>query len=290
MSLRRAARRGRRDREMLNLIVDETIDVARAGSGEHAGRPTDLRHPRDRPAARSRPAAGMDGRADRPERFGRPLLAKQFANAGVGTTPVPVLHDLREYPGRGGTRSKSSGGTHPTSRSSIWPTSTTSGSSCRGLEIARAREQRTHLGPDAGGADRRPLASQFSLTSRMLSDLASIDTPVPDGPGLGRLLSSRCSTPAEVTTVARQIRYRCQTVGGQALIAVHSPAMAARPPERLEDLADVVLHLRQNPRGTGTSTPSPSRRLATDRTFSGSAGRPHRSGAAGRAEEPDGKR
>jgi KaiC/GvpD/RAD55 family RecA-like ATPase len=97
------------------------------------------------------------------------------------------------------------------------------------------------------------VASRFSLTSRMLSDLAAIDTPF-------RLVLDSVDfffevlQPSEVTTVARQIRYRCQTVGGQALLAMHSRGHDRAFTGALEDLADVVFDLKAEPKGSRYET------------------------------------
>jgi hypothetical protein len=82
----------------------------------------------------------------------------------------------------------------------------------------------------------------------MLSDLAAIDSPF-------RLVIDSIDfffealPPHEVTMVARQIRHRCQTIGGQALMAIHSPARD-RTAFSLHDLADVVFELSAEPRGS----------------------------------------
>jgi KaiC/GvpD/RAD55 family RecA-like ATPase len=97
------------------------------------------------------------------------------------------------------------------------------------------------------------VASRFSLTNRMLSDLAAIDTPF-------RLVLDSVDfffevlQASEVTTVARQIRYRCQTVGGQALLAVHSRGHDRAFTGALEDLADVVFDLKAEPKGSRYET------------------------------------
>ncbi len=116
----------------------------------------------------------------------------------------------------------------------------------RGLEVARARERglgveglvREHLGE-------RPTTS-FRLTDRMLADLAAIDAPF-------RLVVDSLDfffevlAPRDVTTVARQLRHRCQVVGGQALITLHSALHDRASSGLLENLADVVLDLRADP-------------------------------------------
>jgi KaiC/GvpD/RAD55 family RecA-like ATPase len=91
------------------------------------------------------------------------------------------------------------------------------------------------------------VATRYSLTTRMLADLAAIDTPfrlvVDSVDFFFEVLQAQ-----EVTTVARQIRYRCQTVGGQALLAVHSRNHDPAFMGALEDLADLVFDLRAEPK------------------------------------------
>ncbi|HUJ78610.1 MAG TPA: hypothetical protein VLX64_06345, partial [Thermoplasmata archaeon] len=118
----------------------------------------------------------------------------------------------------------------------------------RGLEVARVRERGLSLEdlarPEAEGRGR----AAFSLTDRMLADLATIDAPF-------RLVVDSVDfffevlEPRDVITVARQIRHRCQTIGGQALIAVHSASHERTTTSRLEDLADLVVTLRAEARG-----------------------------------------
>jgi KaiC/GvpD/RAD55 family RecA-like ATPase len=182
-----------------------------------------------------------------PSGSGAPLLAKQFANAGVGSTPVLFYTtyerslDVKEAFDDFG-----------------WDASAIKIVNLadeyyervlvRGLEVAQAREQGLTLDQMTLDRPKDRAASGFSLTSRMLSDLASIDTPF-------RLVLDSVDfffevlQAKEVTTVARQIRYRCQTVGGQALLAVHSRGHDPSFLGALEDLADVVFDLRAEPKG-----------------------------------------
>jgi len=187
-----------------------------------------------------------------PSGSGAPLLAKQFANAGVGNTPV-LFYTTYER-----TRD-----VEEAFEAFGWDASAIKIVNLadeyydrvlmRGLEVAQAREQGLTLDQMRVDRPKDRVASQFSLTSRMLSDLASIDTPF-------RLVLDSVDfflevlAPAEVTTVARQIRYRCQTVGGQALLAVHSSSHGSAFTGALEDLADVVFHLKAEPKGTRYET------------------------------------
>ena len=81
----------------------------------------------------------------------------------------------------------------------------------------------------------------------MLSDLAKIDSPF-------RLVVDSVDfflevmEPHELTTVARQIRHRCQTIGGHALLAAHSIAHERSVFSLLQDLADLVVELKAEPK------------------------------------------
>jgi archaellum biogenesis ATPase FlaH len=83
----------------------------------------------------------------------------------------------------------------------------------------------------------------------MLSDLAGMDTPF-------RLVLDSVDfffevlEPHDVTTVARQIRHRCQTIGGQALLTIHSVAHDRAVYGLLQDLADLVFELKAEVEGT----------------------------------------
>jgi KaiC/GvpD/RAD55 family RecA-like ATPase len=187
-----------------------------------------------------------------PSGSGAPLLAKQFANAGVGRSPV-LFYTTYER-----TRD-----VEEAFEAFGWDASAIKIVNLadeyydrvlvRGLEVTQAREHGLRLDQMRVDRPKDRVASQFSLTNRMLSDLASIDTPF-------RLVLDSVDfflevlAPAEVTTVARQIRYRCQTVGGQALLAVHSRSHDAAFTVALEDLADVVFNLKAEPMGTRYET------------------------------------
>ncbi len=82
----------------------------------------------------------------------------------------------------------------------------------------------------------------------MLSDLAGMDSPF-------RLILDSVDfffevlEPHDVTTVARQIRHRCQTIGGQALLTIHSVQHDRAVYGLLQDLADLVFDLRADVHG-----------------------------------------
>jgi KaiC/GvpD/RAD55 family RecA-like ATPase len=178
---------------------------------------------------------------------GAPLLAKQFAHAGVGSLPVLFYTtyertiDVR--------KAFEDFGWDPSSITIVnLADEYYERVLVRGLEVATAREKGLSLEQLTRESPAGPVGSSFSLTSRMLSDLASIDTPF-------RLVLDSVDFffevlgPQDVTTVARQIRYRCQTIGGHAMLAVHSRAHDGRIVGALEDLADVVVDLKAVPRG-----------------------------------------
>jgi KaiC/GvpD/RAD55 family RecA-like ATPase len=179
---------------------------------------------------------------------GAPLLAKQFAHAGVGSAPV-LFYTTYERT----TDVKEAFEAYGWDASAIKIVNLADEYYdrvlVRGLEIAQAREGGLRFDQLAEERPKDRVASRFSLPSRMLSDLAAIDTPF-------RLVLDSVDfffevlDPSDVTTVARQIRYRCQTVGGQALLALHSRAHDRTTTEALEDLADVVYDLRAEPNGS----------------------------------------
>jgi KaiC/GvpD/RAD55 family RecA-like ATPase len=183
---------------------------------------------------------------------GAPLLAKQFANAGVGS--VPVLFYTTYERTLDVEEAFEAFGWDPSAIKVVnLADEYYDRVLVRGLEVAQARERGLRLDQMTVDRPKDRVASRFSLTNRMLSDLASIDTPF-------RLVLDSVDfffevlEASEVTTVARQIRYRCQTVGGQALLAVHSRGHDRASTGALEDLADLVLELRAEPSGTRYET------------------------------------
>ncbi|HTP55258.1 MAG TPA: ATPase domain-containing protein [Thermoplasmata archaeon] len=178
---------------------------------------------------------------------GAPLLAKQFANAGVGSSPVLFYTTYERTDDVRGAFEDF--GWDPADIKIVnLADEYYERVLVRGLEVARVRERGLSLEdlarPEAEGRGR----AAFSLTDRMLADLATIDAPF-------RLVVDSVDfffevlEPRDVITVARQIRHRCQTIGGQALIAVHSASHERTTTTRLEDLADLVVTLRAEARG-----------------------------------------
>ncbi|MGI0130543.1 MAG: RAD55 family ATPase [Thermoplasmata archaeon] len=179
---------------------------------------------------------------------GAPLLAKQFAHAGIGRVPVLFY-----------TTFERTGDVRRAFEEFGWDPSEVKVVNLadeyyervlvHGLEIARAREHGLSLDELVGGDARARAPTSFSLTNRMLSDLAGMDQPF-------RLVLDSVDfffevlEPHDVTTVARQIRHRCQTIGGQALLTIHSVAHDRAVFGLLQDLADLVFELRADPQGT----------------------------------------
>ena len=177
---------------------------------------------------------------------GAPLLAKQFAFAGVGRVPVLFY-----------TTFERTGDVRKAFADFGWDSSEVKIVNLadeyyervlvHGLEIARAREQGLSLDQLVGGEPRDRSTKSFSLTNRMLSDLASMDQPF-------RLVLDSVDfffevlQPNDVTTVARQIRHQCQAVGGQALLTIHSVAHDRAVYGLLHDLSDLVFELKSEPR------------------------------------------
>lgn len=178
---------------------------------------------------------------------GAPLLAKQFANAGVGSTPVLFY-----------TTYERTDDVHRAFEDFGWDSADVKVVNLadeyyervlvRGLEVARVRERGLSL-EDLRSVE-LPARSRptFSLTDRMLADLAGMDAPfrlvVDSVDFFFEVLDAR-----DVTKVARQIRHRCQTIGGQALVSVHSTPHDRDVANRLEDLADIVISLVAEPDG-----------------------------------------
>lgn len=178
---------------------------------------------------------------------GAPLLAKQFAHAGVGSVPV-LFYTTYERTQDVRTAFDDFGWDPASVKVVNLADEYYERVLVHGLEVARAREVGLSVDQLFEGPPRGRPGPSFSLTNRMLSDLAGIDSPF-------RLVVDSVDfflevlTPQDVTTVARQIRHRCQTIGGQALLTAHSIAHDRSVFGLLEDLADLVLDLRAEPNG-----------------------------------------
>jgi len=178
---------------------------------------------------------------------GAPLLAKQFAHAGVGD--VPVLFYTTYERTEDVRKAFDDFGWDPGEIKIVnLADEYFERVLVRGLEVATAREGGISLSDlvEAGREDRA--LTPFSLTNRMLSDLAKIDSPF-------RMVVDSVDfflevmEPHELTTVARQIRHRCQTIGGHALLTAHSITHDRSVFGLLQDLADLVMDLKAEPRG-----------------------------------------
>ncbi len=117
----------------------------------------------------------------------------------------------------------------------------------RDLEVSRAREQ----GLTYRDVERAPPTTverrTFNLQNRILADLGTIETPF-------RLVLDSLDfcleilAPAEVMVVARQVRHLAQSHGGDALLVFQSDIHERRMAGLLEELADLVLELRAEPK------------------------------------------
>jgi len=178
---------------------------------------------------------------------GAPLLAKQFAHAGVGNVPV-LFYTTYERTEEVNKAFDDFGWDPGAVKVVNLADEYYERVLVRGLEVARAREVGLSLDELVEVRPRTRASSSYSLTNRMLSDLASIDEPF-------RLVVDSVDfffevlEPHDVTTVARQIRHRCQSIGGQALLCAHSIGHDRTVLGLLQDLADVVFDLRAEPKG-----------------------------------------
>ena len=173
---------------------------------------------------------------------GMQLLAKQFARAGLGKAPVSYYttyerpEDIR--------RAFHDYGWDP---EGINITNLTEEYYARvldrELEVSRARERGLRYADLATGSTGAVPPPLVRPSARVLTDLSALDSPfrlvidsldfilevVPEG---------------EVLAVARQIRRRAQSLGGQALLVLQSDVHDRRVTGLLEDLADLLLELR----------------------------------------------
>ena len=113
----------------------------------------------------------------------------------------------------------------------------------RELEVSRARDRGIKY-VDLVGVESAGIPSQPPKpTARILSDLAALDAPfriVVDT--LDVLLEVLPAN--EVVSLARQIRRRCLSLGGQALLALQMDVHDKRVLGLMEDLSDLILELR----------------------------------------------
>lgn len=178
---------------------------------------------------------------------GSHLLAKQFAQAGIGSTPVLYY-----------TTAERTVDSQAAFRSFHWdPESIRFGNLSDDyykrvlepqLEVSRIRERGLRL-EDLRTARRAEVpAAPYSLVGRFLNDLASLDSPfrlVLDS--LDFLLE--LLEVSEVVNLVRQIRSRTQLLGGKAMVTVEQGSLDGRSAAMLEDAADLGITLRSEPNG-----------------------------------------
>jgi KaiC/GvpD/RAD55 family RecA-like ATPase len=178
---------------------------------------------------------------------GAPLLAKQFAHAGVGSVPVlfyTTYERTEDVTGAFEDFGWDPGEVKVVNLAAEYYERVL----VHGLEIARAREKGISLDELVGSHGVATQGKSFSLTNRMLSDLAEMDHPF-------RLVLDSVDfflevlEPHDVTTVARQIRHRCRSIGGQALLTVHSLQHDPTMFGLLHDLSDLAFDLQSERAG-----------------------------------------
>jgi KaiC/GvpD/RAD55 family RecA-like ATPase len=178
---------------------------------------------------------------------GSHLLAKQFAQAGVGSTPVLYY-----------TTAERTVDSQDAFRSFHWdPEPIRFGNISddyyqRVLEpqlaVSRIRERGLRL-EDIRNARRSDVpAAPYSLVGRFLNELASLDSPFRLVLDSLDFLLELLEVP-EVVTLVRQIRSRTQLLGGKALVTVQQASLDARANAMLEDVADLGITLRSDPNG-----------------------------------------
>jgi KaiC/GvpD/RAD55 family RecA-like ATPase len=174
------------------------------------------------------------------------LFAKQFAQAGVGSTPVlyyttyerteDVQRAFRDF-------GWSSEGVTVVNLADEYYERVLK----RDLEVSQARER----GLSYRDVERAPPATvrrrTYNLANRLLSDLSAVEGPF-------RLVLDSLDfflevlEPAEVMMVARQIRHLAQAHGGETFLVIQAEIHERRTTGLLEDLADLVIELRAEPR------------------------------------------
>jgi len=168
------------------------------------------------------------------------LLAKQFAHAGVGESPVHFYttyertEDIARVFGDFGWKTD---GVRVVNLAQEYYDRVLS----RELEVSRTRERGirySDLAPSKGLDE--STSRTFNLTNRLFADLAALD-------GRFRLVLDSLDFLLEVLegqsvmTVSRQIRQRAQGLGGRALLVVQAGIHDAPTIGLLQDLADLVL-------------------------------------------------
>jgi KaiC/GvpD/RAD55 family RecA-like ATPase len=176
---------------------------------------------------------------------GAPILARQFAAAAIGRVPVryyttyersdDLERELGEVGADPGALTIVNLADEYYERVLV-----------RGLDVARVRERGLSLEDLAKDAAPKRAPNPYRLADRMLSDLAGFDEPF-------RLVIDSLDFffevlgPKDVMKIAREVRRCCRSVGGHALLAVHTAHHEGATGGLLTDLADLVLEVRTAP-------------------------------------------
>lgn len=178
---------------------------------------------------------------------GTQLLAKQFAQAGVGSSPVLFY-----------TTAERTVDSQAAFRSFHWdPEPIRFGNLSDDyyqrvlepqLEVSRIRERGLRL-DDLRNVSRSDVSvAPYSLVGRFLNDLASLDGPFRLVLDSLDFLLELLEVP-DVVNLVRQIRSRTQLLGGKALVTVEQASLDGRSSAMLEDAADLGITLRSEPNG-----------------------------------------
>ena len=178
---------------------------------------------------------------------GSHLLAKQFARAGVGSTPVLYY-----------TTSERTVDAQEAFRAFGWdPDPIRFGNLSDDyyrrvlepqLEVSRVRERGLRL-EDLRSARRSDVSvTPYSLVARFLNDLAGLDAPFRLVLDSLDFLLELLEVP-DVINIVRQIRFRTQLLGGKAMVTVQRASLDSRTSAMLEDVADLGIFLRSEPNG-----------------------------------------
>ncbi len=175
------------------------------------------------------------------------LLAKQFAQAGAGFTPV-LFYTTSEQTVDAAEAFRSFGWDPEAIRFSNLADEYYQQVLAPQLEVSRTREQGLTLAEVRSATRGEVAPAPYNLIARFLNDLAALD-------GRFRLVLDSLDfllevlSLSEVMNVVRQIRYRAQLLGGRALVSVLAAAPDGRTAGMLEDAADLVIALTSEPNG-----------------------------------------
>ena len=187
-----------------------------------------------------------------PTGSGTHLLAKQFAAEGRGSSPV-LFYTTNETTANLQKSFRDYGWDPESIRIENLDDEYFDRVLARQLEVSRTREQGLTAKQLLSEGGLAPLQRPFSLTSRILADIAKLETPfrlvVDSIDFLIEILGA-----AEVVTLARQIRRRAQALGGQSMLVLHPGIHDAHTTGLLEEIADVVVELNVVPDAKRGST------------------------------------